>query len=68
MIALLTCKNEEDPVINEGARVLTRLYISFSDTTRAANSAVSGGIRPKFKLIQALQGVQHWVVFGGQFC
>ena len=30
MIVLLTCKNEEDPVKNEGASVLT-LYINFSD-------------------------------------
>ena len=32
MVALLTCKNEEDPIKNEGARVLTRLYIDFSHT------------------------------------
>ena len=29
---LLICKNEEDPNKNEGARVLTRLYIDFSHT------------------------------------
>ena len=28
---LLTCKYEEDPIKNEGARVLTRLYDVFSD-------------------------------------
>ena len=28
---LVTCKNEEDPIKNEGARVLTTLYINFSD-------------------------------------
>ena len=27
MVVLLTCKNEEDPIKNKGARVLTRLYI-----------------------------------------
>ena len=32
MVVLLTCKNEEDPIKNEGARVLTRLYFNFSDT------------------------------------
>ena len=32
MVVLLTCKNEEDPIKNEGARVLTRLYVVFSDT------------------------------------
>ena len=28
---LVTCKNEEDPIKNEGARVFTTLYIDFSD-------------------------------------
>ena len=32
MVVLLTCKNKEDPIKNEGARVLTRLYIDFSHT------------------------------------
>ena len=31
MAVFLTCKNEKDPIKNEGARVLTRLYINFSD-------------------------------------
>ena len=31
MDALLTCKYEEDPIKNEGASVLTRLYVVFSD-------------------------------------
>ena len=31
MGVLITCKYEEDPIKNEGARVLT-LYINFSDT------------------------------------
>ena len=31
MVVLHTCKNEEDPIRNEGARVLTRLYDVFSD-------------------------------------
>ena len=31
MIVLVTCKNEEDPIKNEGARVFTILYINFSD-------------------------------------
>ena len=32
MVVLLTCKNKEDPIKNEGARVFTTLYIDFSDT------------------------------------
>ena len=30
MVVLYTCKNEEDQIKNEGARVLTRLYVVFS--------------------------------------
>ena len=32
MVVLVTCKNEEDPIKNEGARVFTTYYINFSDT------------------------------------
>ena len=42
---------------NEGARVLTRLYIDFSDAQGQFNSAVSGGYRLKFKLILAFMVV-----------
>ena len=31
MDILVTCKSEEDPIKNEGARVFTTLYINFSD-------------------------------------
>ena len=31
MDVLVTCKYEEDPIKNEGARVVTTLYINFSD-------------------------------------
>ena len=31
MVVLVTCKNEDDPIKNEGARVFTTLYINFSD-------------------------------------
>ena len=31
MVVLVTCKNEEDPIKNEGARVVTTLIINFSD-------------------------------------
>ena len=31
MVVLSTCKNEEDPIKNEGARVVTTLFIDFSD-------------------------------------
>ena len=29
---IVACKNEEDPIKNEGARVVTTLLINFSDT------------------------------------
>ena len=31
MVVLVTCRNEEDPIKNEGTRVFTTLYINFSD-------------------------------------
>ena len=31
MSFLVVCKNEEDPMKNEGARVVTTLFINFSD-------------------------------------
>ena len=29
MVVLVTCKNEEDLIKNEGARVVTKLFIDF---------------------------------------
>ena len=52
MVVLHTFKNEEDPIKNEDARVLTRLYVFFRHS-RAAYSEVSGGILPKIEFIQA---------------
>ena len=49
MVALVTCKNEEDPIKNEGARVATRLYVDFFRRSRADNSIVNGGIWPKLE-------------------
>ena len=31
MVVLVTCKNEEDPIKNKGARVVTTLFTDFSD-------------------------------------
>ena len=30
MVFLVACKNEEDPIKNEGARVVTTLFINYS--------------------------------------
>ena len=40
MVVFHTCKNEEDPIKNKGAGVLTRLYVFFR-CSRAAKSRVS---------------------------
>ena len=53
MGVLVACKNEEDPIKNEGARVVTTLFIWLFRRSRAANSEVSDRILPKFKPIQA---------------
>ena len=57
MVVLLTCKNEENPIKNEGGRVVTTFYINFSDTQRQIfpESVVVSGL--KFELIQALMHV-----------
>ena len=52
MVVLVSCKNKEDPIKNEDARVLTIFRRS-----RADNSGVGGGIWPKFELIQAFMHV-----------
>ena len=48
MAVLITCKNEEDPIKNEGARVFTTLYINFSDSQGLV--VVSGRILNSSKL------------------
>ena len=57
MDVLITCKYEEDPIKNRGARVFRTLYINFSDTQGQITLDVGGGIRPKFELIQAFMHV-----------
>ena len=42
---------------NEGPRVATTSYIDFSDAQGQINSIVSGGISPKFEIIQAFNHV-----------
>ena len=57
MIGLITCKNEEDPIKNEGASVLTTfsplyVYRDFSRRSGAANFAVLGPIWPNFEILR----------------
>ena len=35
MVVLITCKNEEDPIKSEGARVAKRLYVNFFRHSKA---------------------------------
>ena len=49
----VACKNEEDPIKNEGVRLVTTLFIDICTRSRAANSEVSDGILSKFEPIQA---------------
>ena len=53
MVGLVTCKYEEDPIKNEGARVLTRLYDVCSDAQGQLTPKSQGGILPKLELTQA---------------
>ena len=62
MHVLITCKNEDDQLKNEGARVFTRflpleVYGDFSRGSRAANSAVLGPIWPNFELVRDVMDV-----------
>ena len=62
MRVLVTCKNEDDRIKNEGARVFTRflplsVYGDFSRCQRAANSAVHGPIWPNFELVRDVMDV-----------
>ena len=55
MHVLITCKNEENSIKNEGTGVATTylpFYVDFSKCSRAANSAVGSWIWLKFKLCQ----------------
>ena len=55
MDLLVACKNEEDPIKNEGARVVTTLFINFG-RSRAANSEVSDGILPEIQTYPSFNG------------
>ena len=37
MVGLVTCKNEEDPIKNKGARVVATLSINFKDAQGQLN-------------------------------
>ena len=49
MIVLVTCKNKEDPINNVGARVVTTLFIDFSDS--------QGQLTPKSVMVSCQNSV-----------
>ena len=57
MVVLLTCKNEEDPIKNIGARVFTILYINFSDAKGQITLELVVVSGRNFELIQAFMHV-----------
>ena len=57
MNVLVTCKYDEDPIKNEGARVVTTLYSNFSDAQGQITLVFGVGIWPKFELIQAFMHI-----------
>ena len=50
---LVACKNVEDPIKNEGSRVVTTLFITFSDAQGQLTPKSMMESCPKFKLILA---------------
>ena len=69
IVVLFTCKNEEDPIKNEGARVVTTLFIDFSDA--------QGQLTPKSVMESCLnsgqelewsQGFTHYNPMGAICC
>ena len=64
MYLIITCKYEKDPIKNSREKIETSFfplyalpYGDFFRLSRAANSTVSGPIRPTFELIRALMHV-----------
>ena len=56
MVALITCKNEEDPIKTQGDRVLIIIFsiiclLGFFRRSRVANSATFGPIWQNFELV-----------------
>ena len=55
MAVLIACKNEEDPIKSERARVTTRLHVNFSEIP--GHSIDNVGIWQKFEFIRAFMQV-----------
>ena len=60
MDVLVTCKYEEDPIKNEGARVDTTLYSNFSD----AQGQITLVSESKMKELECSQDFSHYKSMG----
>ena len=65
MVDLVTCKNEEDPIKNEGTRVVTTLSTNIKDAQGAVNSIIGDWTLTKFKnlKLKALDWSRHFSHF-----
>ena len=77
---LVVCKNEENPIKNEGARVVTTLFINFSDAKSVMESCRNSNssellllvllsarmkkIHPKMKVLEWVQHFSHYKSMG----
>ena len=75
---LVACKNEEDPIKNEGARVVTTLFINFSDaqgqlTPKSVMESCRNSnpskllwlvLLSKMKVLECLQHFSHYKSMG----
>ena len=67
-MSYVACKNEDDPIKNEGARVITTLFIDFSDaqgqlTTKTVMESCRNSYRSKLlwlTLLPARMKKIHW--------
>ena len=68
MIVLVTCKNEEDPIIYKGARVVTRLFINSSKAQGQLWLSLlpvrSKKVHPKMKALEWSQHFSHYKSMG----
>ena len=66
---LVACKDKEEPIKNEGARVVTTLFINFSDTQGQLTPNSTADDWPKVLSLRTLlvRSVQHLVTYTKMF-
>ena len=69
IVVLFTCKNEEDPIKNEGARVVTTLFIDFSDAQgQLTPKSVMESCQNSGQELEWSQGFTHYNPMGAICC